>query len=92
MTDYDRFSDAYDPEPDYDRPTRAEAEADMAEDDWALPPAVAPQRAPEGPQEPEDGAEWTESLCPICGADIPPHAPDCPAGQAEQPDDVGEDF
>ena len=145
MTDYDRFSDEYDPEPDYDRPTRAEALAEhLADESWASrfaereqaqrdawvraryqetcedrlyaccnfsPPGEdedegwydrhldawlnhlgGAERPSEAPQEPEDGAEWTETLCPICGADIPPHAPDCPAGQAEQPDDVGEDF
>lgn len=29
MIDRDRFSDEYDPEPDYERPTRAEAEAEL---------------------------------------------------------------
>jgi len=37
MPDWDRFSDEYDPEPDWDRPTRAEAEADER-DDWGPPP------------------------------------------------------
>ena len=36
MIDRDRFSDEYDPEPDYGRPTRAEAEADMADDNFEL--------------------------------------------------------
>lgn len=36
MIDRDRFSDEYDPEPDYDRPTRAEAlEEQLADERWA---------------------------------------------------------
>lgn len=31
----DRHSDAYDPDPDFDRPTRAEAEADMLDPEEA---------------------------------------------------------
>jgi hypothetical protein len=38
MPDRDRFSDEYDPEPDYDRPTRAEAEADARDDFAPIPP------------------------------------------------------
>jgi hypothetical protein len=57
MTDFDRFSDEYDPEPDYDRPTRAEAEADAAEDryDWL---GGFTQRPPRGRI--EDGTHWSQ--------------------------------
>lgn len=48
----DRHSDAYDPEPDFDRPTRAEAEADMRDDE---------------PLDPEEADQYDEGpTCIIC--------------------------
>lgn len=66
MPDWDRFSDEYDPEPDLDRPTRAEAEADMADDG---PPGPDPAwLASEERKEMLADVEWRTAEVNTCEA------------------------
>jgi hypothetical protein len=96
--DLDRFSDEYDPEPDLDRPTRAEAEADERPD-WASPEEWAELNSDiewrtaaenERAREEDDETEYV-GPCPLCGAQVPPdaHAEGCPVVPG---DDLGDEF
>lgn len=82
MADSDRFSDAYDPEPDYDRPTRAEAQAEV--------PTPQEVRAAKERLAALAEDEYSDNVCPVCGVNLEddPHAPDCPVPPADGYDDA----